>query len=205
MIVALDLEISDHRYGDRLLKATWRLALIASVINPDLSASARDGVSTHGWAFEQFGTDVAILRTSRSSGRAGDVGVLIACSDSDRRVRLSLPTPIATSQTTGYGAITAFDQPRAPTNTVFRFTLNKPSEIVVSEKSGPKRDIAVTIGQMLLTKPRALDITVSLGTNPVPLTQLKVYRLFISLGPADIDAVERFIQSCGRPVVRPLH
>ena len=161
-------------------------------------------VGANGWMFERFGSDVAILRApvSLEPPVPGEVGLLASCSGPDRRVRLSFPKPVVRS--VGGAAIVTGSGSSDPTRAVtLRLTPSDPATMTASEPASPGRDVASTLGRMLLEKPKALDIIASPGGRAVALTHLMFYRLSLTLGPGDVDSVRGFLDACDRSPVRP--
>lgn len=151
------------------------------------------------WTVEEFGADVAVLRTAGGTAtpHAHAADVLLSCSGADRRVRLLLPAPVTEPMSGGSALITPVDRSdQRPL--VARFKFADTTTILMTSGTAASRDIAVAIGRMLLTKPRALDIVLSVGSGPVAFTKLKVVRLLLSLGPEDVVAVTRFVDACAR-------
>jgi hypothetical protein len=150
------------------------------------------------WTVEEFGADVAVLRSGGGptdpNGHAVDL--LLSCSGPDRRVRLLLSPPVAGRMGGGWAAVATIGRAnRRLAVAPFRYG-GGTTELTGSGTS--TGDIAVAIARTLLTKPPALDIVLAGGSGPVAFTRLKVVRVLLSFRPEDNEAVTRFVAACGR-------
>lgn len=179
--------------------ACCSLALALTVDAAAYAADTEMAFAVRSWTSEQFGSDVAILRSDDAASGQGSrtVGFLVSCSGPDRRFRLSLPDVISRGAAGGL-ALIATDNPNDRTRAIIRFSLANASSVLVSTGTLKGRDIAAAIGHMLLEKPHALDVMLSVGSGPVAFTNLKLVRVLLTLRPEDTVAVTRFVDACDR-------
>ena len=193
------------------MKGVARVVIAASMIHGGaLSAATRSyQVGVGGWVFERFGSDVAILRApaTSESARGKSVGLFMSCSGSDRRFRLTFPKPmtdIPDLTDAGLLMITEASLSRPDHAAVARFAWTKASTLGLSQRAAAA-DIVQTIGRIMLSRSRGIDLLISFGREPAVLTRLSSYRLFMTVSSSDLEATKSFLAACDPTSVGRIH
>ena len=180
----------------------WPVALTCAALTP---ASANEAssyqVGADGWVYERFGSDVAIFRTSRLTGFSAEAaGLLLSCSGSERRIRMSFSTAGSRGpfvKTVRPAMIRPFGS-SAYEGIVVSASMPDALTVVMSETAYKSRDIVLTIGHMFLLKPASFDLVLPRAPGPPILTRLVTYRLNLTFRSSDTIAIGRFLSACTR-------